>query len=107
MLPPVCPTVPKTLTYHNRSMPDPYYWLRDDSRTNEKVLSYLKQENEYARANLYEPLKSLTKQVYDEFVGRLKEDDDEVPVKRGAFHLRATRILPVLACCLALFDMTC
>ena len=47
---------------------DPYFWLRDDSRTSTKVLDHLKKENLYAsrqmehtkgfQDTLYEELKS-------------------------------------------------
>ena len=38
--------IPKILNNHNDERIDNYYWLRDDTRTNEDVISYLKQENE-------------------------------------------------------------
>ena len=40
--------IPYILEQHNHSRTDNYYWLRDDSRTNEEMLSYLESENEYA-----------------------------------------------------------
>jgi oligopeptidase B len=65
---------------------DPYYWLRDDTRKNPEMLAYLKAENDYADATLA-PLKPLQGQLYDEFVGRLKQDDSSVPYRqRGYFY---------------------
>ncbi|HEX5183296.1 MAG TPA: S9 family peptidase [Allosphingosinicella sp.] len=65
---------------------DPYYWLRDDSRKNPEMLAYLKSENDYADASLA-PLKPLQDKLYDEFVGRLKQDDSSVPYRqRGYFY---------------------
>jgi len=40
--------IPHILEQHNHSRTDNYYWLRDDSRTNKEMLSYLESENEYA-----------------------------------------------------------
>ena len=40
--------IPYILEQHNHSRTDNYYWLRDDSRTNKEMLSYLESENEYA-----------------------------------------------------------
>ena len=39
--------IPKILNNHNDERIDNYYWLRDDTRTNEDVISYLKEENAY------------------------------------------------------------
>ncbi|MDB9985145.1 prolyl oligopeptidase family serine peptidase [Gammaproteobacteria bacterium] len=40
--------IPHILEQHNHSRTDNYYWLRDDTRTNKEMLSYLESENEYA-----------------------------------------------------------
>ncbi|MDA8865326.1 prolyl oligopeptidase family serine peptidase [Gammaproteobacteria bacterium] len=40
--------IPYILEQHDHSRTDNYYWLRDDSRTNKEMLSYLESENEYA-----------------------------------------------------------
>jgi len=39
---------PYKLNQHGDERVDNYYWLRDDTRTDEKVLNYLKDENSYA-----------------------------------------------------------
>ena len=36
--------IPKILNNHNDERVDNYFWLRDDTRTNEDVISYLKEE---------------------------------------------------------------
>ena len=48
MHPPRPKKIPYTLEQHDHKRIDNYYWLRDDTRTNEDMLSYLKAENEYA-----------------------------------------------------------
>ena len=65
---------------------DPYYWLRDDTRKNPEMLAYLKAENAYADAVL-KPLKPVQDKLYDEIVGRIKQDDASVPVReRGWWY---------------------
>ncbi len=61
------------------SRADPYYWLRDDERTDPDVLAYLAAENDY-RAHLLRPLRPLEDALYAELIGRLRPDDATVPV---------------------------
>jgi oligopeptidase B len=58
---------------------DPYYWLRDDSRTHPEVLEFLRGETRYA-AELLAPHQPLMRSLYDEMLGRIKQDDSSVPV---------------------------
>ncbi|GAB1594713.1 S9 family peptidase [Lysobacter claricitrinus] len=59
---------------------DEYYWLRDDKRKNPEMLDYLKAENAYVDAYM-QPLKPLEDRLYDEIVGRIKQDDSSVPFR--------------------------
>ena len=84
------PTVAKkpheVTTPFGASRNDPYYWLRDDTRKNEEMLAYLKAENAYADA-LLAPTKPLADTLYDEIVGRIKQDDASVPYRlRGHWY---------------------
>ncbi|MHA2244182.1 MAG: hypothetical protein ACXADY_04380 [Candidatus Hodarchaeales archaeon] len=38
----------RRLTVHGEELVDNYFWLRDDSRKDPDVISYLESENEYA-----------------------------------------------------------
>nr|POF06224.1 protease 2 [Quercus suber] len=58
---------------------DNYYWLRDDSRSNPEVLSYLKQENHYNHS-IMSDTKKFEDDLYAEIRGRIKEDDVSAPV---------------------------
>lgn len=64
---------------------DPYYWLRDDERTDPDVLAYLEEENEY-----YDEYRSdyqeLTERLEDELIGRIKQDDASVPYTKGDYQ---------------------
>ena len=65
---------------------DDYYWLRDDKREDQAMLAYLKAENAYADAVLA-PTKPLQEVLYNEIVGRIKQDDASVPYrKRGYWY---------------------
>jgi len=65
---------------------DEYYWLRDDLRAKPQVIAYLEAENTYADAVLA-PLQPLQDKLYDEFVGRIKQDDSSVPFReRGWWY---------------------
>lgn len=65
---------------------DAYYWLRDDTRTNPEVLDYLQAETEYADA-LLAPHQALMAELYEEMLGRIKQDDASVPVRyRGYWY---------------------
>ena len=68
----------------NGEREDPYYWLRDDTRSDPAVLGYLQAENEYTDAMLA-PVKPLIDQLYAEIVARLKQDDSTVPVRYRGF----------------------
>jgi oligopeptidase B len=61
---------------------DPYYWLRDDERTDPNVLAYLRAENAYHAQHLA-PVKPLEDQIYAEIVARLKQDDSTVPYRKN------------------------
>jgi oligopeptidase B len=66
---------------------DPYYWLRDDTRTNPEVLEHLRAETRYADAMLA-PQQPLMRKLYEEMLSRIKQDDESVPVLyRGYWYL--------------------
>jgi len=65
---------------------DEYYWLRDDQRARPEVIAYLEAENAHADA-VMAPLKPLQDALYEEFVGRIKQDDASVPYReRGWWY---------------------
>ena len=65
---------------------DEYYWLRDDDRKDAAMLAYLEAENAWTDA-VMAPLKPLQDTLYDEIVGRIKQDDSSVPYReRGWWY---------------------
>lgn len=82
--PPPTEQRPFEVTSPNGARADPYYWLRDDTRENPRMLAHLKAENAYADVVLARdrPLRDV---LYDEIVGRIKQDDSTVPYFRRGY----------------------
>jgi oligopeptidase B len=74
--PPLAEKIKKELTIHGHTRMDPYYWLNE--RGNPKVLDYLKMENAYTDA-VMKPTLALQEKIYQELVGRKKQNDVSVP----------------------------
>ena len=62
------------------SRTDEYYWLRDDSRQDPAMLAYLEAENAWVDAAMA-PLQPLQETLYEEIVGRIRQDDSSVPYR--------------------------
>jgi oligopeptidase B len=78
--PPVAAKKPHAVESPNGTRNDPYYWLRDDTRSDPEVLGYLKDENAYYAAESA-AFKDLTETLSKEIIGRLKQDDSSAPYK--------------------------
>lgn len=75
---------PHVHTEHGVSRSDPYYWLRE--RENPEVIAYLEAENAYTAA-VTAPNAPLETAIYDEIVGRIKQDDASAPTfDRGFWY---------------------
>ena len=61
---------------------DNYFWLRQ--RGDSAVIAYLKEENAYTKA-MMKHTESMQEDLYEELLGRIKETDEEVPVKEGDY----------------------
>ena len=64
---------------------DNYYWLRDDTRTKPEMLNYIKAENTYY-ATMSAHYKPLEDTIYNEIIGRIKQDDSTVPAKYKNYY---------------------
>jgi oligopeptidase B len=80
--PPVARRVPKLDVVHGDRRQDDYFWLRD--KDDPEVLAYLRAENAYTDAVL-KATESFRTALYDEMLARIKEDDQTVPYRRGAW----------------------
>lgn len=81
-LPPIAARHPVTTTRHGEVCLDDYAWLRE--RENPEVVRSLEAENAYAESVLA-PTAPLRDVLYHEMVGRIRETDLSVPVRRGAY----------------------
>lgn len=79
---------PHTTDIHGLQLQDDYFWMRlsdeqkaakeSDGQTTE-VVDYLKAENAYTKEAMA-PTEGLQEKIYEEIVGRIKKDDESVPV---------------------------
>lgn len=86
---PVAEQRPYTVESPQGNRQDPYYWLRDDTRTDPDVIAYLEAENAYYDA-YREKYADLTQTLEQEIIGRIKQDDSSVPYQKGDY-LYATK----------------
>lgn len=86
--------IEETITTHGDSRVDNYFWMRlsdeqkeaetpDDAQTQD-VLDYLNAENDYLK-QVMKPTEKLQETLYEEIVGRIKQDDESVPVKVNGY----------------------
>ena len=79
--PPVAEQRPHAVPSPYGTRQDEYYWLRDDSRKDPALLAHLAAENAYVEAVLA-PTAKLREALYQEIVGRIKQDDSTVPSRK-------------------------
>jgi oligopeptidase B len=80
--PPVAKIVPKPMTVHGDTRVDNYFWLRD--RNDPDTIKYLEDENRYTEA-VMKHTDRLQSKLYSELLGRIKQTDLSVPVKRDNY----------------------
>jgi len=83
LTPPVAAVKAKQLVSPYGTRTDNYYWLNE--RENPEVLSYLKDENAYFDEKMA-PVKGLEEKLYQEMKGRIKEQDESVPVRDNGYY---------------------
>jgi oligopeptidase B len=89
---PVAAIKPHQVSSPNGVRTDPYYWLRDDERTNPEVLAYLKEENAFRERSMAGS-KPLENALYAEIYARLAQDDSTVPYRKNGYWY-STRFEP-------------
>ncbi len=83
-LPPVAAKVDHSVEGPRGGRADPYFWLRDDSRSKPDVLQHLQAEHAYFTAG-FAALRPLQQRLFKEMRARIKEDDASVPVLEDGF----------------------
>lgn len=90
---PVAKKIPKELTVHDDTRIDNYFWMRlSDEQKNaetpdaqtQDVLDYLNAENDYLSKAMAHTTE-LQDKLYNEIVGRIKKDDQSVPVNDNGY----------------------
>ena len=74
--------IPHSITVNGDTRIDNYYWLNE--RENPKVIEYLKAENAYAD-EMMRPTEDLQNQLFEEIIGRIKQEDMSVPVTKNGY----------------------
>jgi oligopeptidase B len=82
--PPLAARRPHPVVSVNGNRVDPYYWLRDDTREDPEIRAYLAAENAY-RLQSGVIAAPLVERLYQELLGRLKQDDASVPFRRNGY----------------------
>lgn len=91
--PPVAKKVPHETSIHGLTLRDDYFWMRlsDDQKNADApdaqtadVIDYLNRENAY-REEVMAATDTLQSALYDEIIGRIKQDDASVPVKDNGY----------------------
>jgi len=90
--PPVAAVRPHIVASPHGDRTDPYYWLRDDERTNPEVLAYLAAENAYWE-RCTAAGKPFENALYEEIISRVKQDDSSVPYRMHGYWYH-TRFAP-------------
>ena len=81
--PPVAEVRPDTFVEFSHQRIDEYYWMKD--KTNPKVIEYLNAENAYADT-VMASTRGLQETIYNEILGRMKEDDESYPSLRDGYY---------------------
>lgn len=90
---PIAKKKPKKLLKHEDVRIDNYYWMKlSDDQKNEKspddqtqdVLNYLNAENDYLQDKMAHT-KKFQEELFEEIVGRIKQTDMSVPLKRKGY----------------------
>ncbi len=87
--PPVARREPAPTTLHGITLQDDYRWMRE--KESPEVLAYLEAENAYT-AQFMAPTAELQAQLYTEMLSHIKETDESVPYRLGAWFY-STRTL--------------
>ncbi|TBM19027.1 S9 family peptidase [Hafnia paralvei] len=85
---PVAAKHPHVMEIHGDTRTDNYYWLRDDERSDDAVLSYLKAENAYTEACMRGE-EALRQQLFSEMVERIPQEDESVPYQRNGYRYQS------------------
>ena len=82
--PPQPKKIPKTLSAHGDDRVDDYYWLRDDTRKDPEVISYLEAENQYLE-DWFVVNHDRRQEIYEELVSYIPAKEVSMKIKHGDY----------------------
>ena len=77
--------IPKELVSHGDTRIDNYYWLRDDSRVDKEIISYLEKENKYTE-DWFSKRKDYKTEIFNEMVNKIPDKEISLKVKKDDFY---------------------
>ena len=83
--PPNPKKIPYELEAHEDVRIDNYYWMRDDSRSDPELISYLESENEYFK-NWRESKVDYQSEIFAELKSMIPAEEETLRVKDGNFY---------------------
>lgn len=81
--------VPYTYSVHGKNMVDNYHWMRDEKWPiveNKEIITYLNEENEYAKKVFDDPNHKLKNEIFEELKGRIKLEDRSTYTKHNEYY---------------------
>jgi oligopeptidase B len=80
---PKAPKQQHLMELHGDVRNDEYYWL--SKRDSDAVVKYLNEENDYFQ-KVMKPAEQLQETLYNEMLGRIKQDDNSVPYLKNGYY---------------------
>ena len=77
--------IPVTFEAHGVKRVDNYYWMRDDSRKDPKVIEHLNSENDYLE-NWFLSGTDRRDELFEEITARIPKKEDSVPIRLNNFE---------------------
>ena len=83
--PPKPKKIPYKLEAHGDIRIDDYYWMRDDTRSDPELISYLESENDYFQ-NWRDSNIDYESSIYQELKSMIPDEEETLRVKDGSFY---------------------
>ena len=77
--------IPVTFEAHGVKRVDDYYWMRDDSRKDPKVIEHLNSENDYLE-NWFLSGTDRRDELFEEITARIPKKEDSVPIRLNNYE---------------------
>ena len=77
--------IPVTFEAHGVKRVDNYYWMRDDSRKDQKVIEHLNSENDYLE-NWFLSGTDRRDELFEEITARIPKKEDSVPIRLNNYE---------------------